>query len=114
DWAAMKARYGKLLEYAVTRWDVDSIIGEFIGELNASHTYYGGGDKETPPVRNVGMLGIDWELAPASSSTNGNGQAAGGAAYRVKKIIRGGPWDTDVRSPLDEPGVNVKEGEYIL
>ena len=46
DWAAMKARYGKLLQDAVTRWDVDFIIGEFIGELNASHTYYGGGDKE--------------------------------------------------------------------
>ncbi|HEY0876359.1 MAG TPA: S41 family peptidase [Vicinamibacterales bacterium] len=118
EWAAMKARYGKLLEYAVTRWDVDSIIGEFIGELNASHTYYGGGDKETAPARNVGMLGIDWELVPASSTTNGpgpsNGSAAAGAAYRVKKVIRGGPWDTDVRAPLDEPGVDVKEGEYIL
>ena len=54
DWAAMKARYGKLLEDAVTRWDVDFIIGEFIGELNASHTYYGGGEKENAPARNVG------------------------------------------------------------
>ena len=70
------------------------------------------------------MLGIDWQLARASSTTNGSGPSNGsalstgsgqtGAAYRVKKIIRGGPWDTDVRAPLDEPGVNVKEGEYIL
>jgi tricorn protease len=100
DWAAMKLRYGKLLQDAVTRWDVDFIIGEFIGELNASHTYYGGGEKETPPARNVGMLGVDWELA--------NG------AYRVKSIVRGGPWDAGVRAPLDEPGVNVKAGDYIL
>ena len=107
DWTAMKARYGKLLQDAVTRWDVDFIIGEFIGELNASHTYYGGGEKENPPTRNVGMLGVDWELVtPASSS--------GQAAYRVKKIVRGGPWDAGVRAPLDEPGVNVKEGDYIL
>ena len=106
DWAEMKARYGKLLEDAVTRWDVDFIIGEFIGELNASHTYYGGGDKETAPSRNVGMLGIDWELVPAASGSP--------AAYRVKRIVQGGPWDTAVRSPLAEPGVNVKEGEYIL
>ena len=105
DWAAMKARYGKLLEDAVTRWDVDFIIGEFIGELNASHTYYRGGEKETPPARNVGLLGIDWELHQPS-----NGQAG----YRVKKIVRGGPWDTGVRAPLDEPGVNVSEGDYIL
>ncbi|MEO5895106.1 MAG: PDZ domain-containing protein [Vicinamibacterales bacterium] len=100
DWTATKVRYAKLLDDAVTRWDVDFIIGELIGELNASHTYYGGGDKEAAPARNVGMLGIDWELA------------SGG--YRVKHIVRGGPWDTAVRAPLDEPGVNVKEGEYIL
>jgi tricorn protease len=122
DWAAMKARYGKLLNDAVTRWDVDFIIGEFIGELNASHTYYGGGDKEVAPARNVGMLGIDWELGPSSTTTTSAGpgpsangvQGAGGQAYRVKRIIRGGPWDVGVRAPLDEPGVNVKEGDYIL
>ena len=28
--------------------------------------------------------------------------------------MRGGPWDAGVRSPLDEPGVNVKEGDYVL
>ena len=104
DWPALKARYGTLLADAVTRWDVDFVLGEFIGELNASHTYYGGGDKENPPARNVGLLGADFELA----------SSGGQSAYRVKKIVRGGPWDTAVRSPLDEPGVNVKAGDYIL
>ena len=100
DWAGMRRRYGKLLEDAVTRWDVDFVLGEFIGELNASHTYYGGGDKEVAPARNVGMLGVDWELA--------NG------AYRIKRIVRGGSWDANGRSPLDEPAVVVKEGDYVL
>ena len=100
DWPGLRARYGKLLEDAVTRWDVDFIIGEFIGELNASHTYKGGGDAEQVQQRSVGLLGVDWELA--------NG------AYRIKNIVRGGPWDAAVRSPLDEPGVNVKAGEYVL
>src|SRR3954469_8699139 len=100
DWTALRARYGELMEDAVTRWDVDFVLGEFIGELNASHTYHGGGDMEEVPQRSVGLLGVDWELA--------NG------AYRVKEIVRGGPWDSAVRSPLDEPGVNVKAGEYVL
>ena len=56
-------RYSKLLDDAVTRWDVDFLIGEFIGELNASHTYHGGGDMEQAPQRSVGLLGVDWELA---------------------------------------------------
>ncbi len=100
DWAAMRARYGKLLDDAVTRWDVDFVLGEFIGELNASHTYNQGGEKEVAPARNVGMLGVEWELSFDR--------------YRVKRIIRGGPWDAAVRSPLDEPGVNVEEGDYVL
>ena len=100
NWEALGERYSKLLEDAVTRWDVDFLIGEFIGELNASHTYHGGGDMEQAPQRSVGMLGVDWELA--------NG------AYRIKRIVRGGAWDASVRSPLDEPGVVVKEGEYVL
>jgi tricorn protease len=100
DWAGLRARYGKLLEDAVTRWDVNFVLGEFIGELNASHTYRGGGDEEKAPQRSVGMLGADWELA--------NG------AYRIKRIVAGGPWDSSVRSPLAEPGVNVKPGDYVL
>ena len=100
DWAKMRDQYGRLLDDAVTRWDVNFVIGEFIAELNSSHTYRGGGDEEHGLARGVGMLGVDWELA--------NG------AYRVKHIVRGGVQDIDVRSPLAEPGVNVKEGDYIL
>ena len=100
SWNGLKERYLTLLDDAVTRWDVDWVIGEFLGELNSSHTYHGGGDQEQGSQRSVGLLGVDWELA--------NG------AYRIRKIIRGGPWDSGVRSPLDEPGVNVKEGDYVL
>jgi tricorn protease len=100
DWAGMRTRYGKLLDEAVTRWDVNFVIGDLISELNSSHTYRGGGDLEGGPRRGVGLLGIDWSLE--------NG------AYRVKRIIRGAPWDFDTRSPLDEPGVKVSEGDYIL
>ena len=51
DWTALRERYGKLLDDAVTRWDVNFVLGEFIGELNASHTYRGGGDEEQAPQR---------------------------------------------------------------
>jgi len=100
DWAAMRSQYGRLIDDAITRWDVNFVIGELIGELNSSHTYRGGGDEEEPKQRGIGMLGVDWELA--------NG------AYRIKRIVRGGPWDADVRSPLLEPGVSVAEGDYVL
>jgi tricorn protease len=100
DWAAMRERYGKLLDAAVTRWDVNYVIGELIAELNASHTYRGGGDIEEAPQARVGYLGVDWEVADG--------------AYRIKRIVDGAPWDNEVRSPLLEPGIKVKAGDYVL
>ncbi len=100
DWEAMKERYQAMLDDAVTRNDVNYVLGEMIAELDASHTYRGGGDTESADTRGVGLLGIDWELE--------NG------AYRIDKIIRGAPWDNEVRSPFDMPNVDVSEGDYIL
>jgi tricorn protease len=34
--------------------------------------------------------------------------------YRIAKIYHGESWNPGLRSPLAEPGVDVKEGEYIL
>jgi tricorn protease len=100
DWEAMRKQYGALLKDAVTRWDVNYVIGELIAELNSSHTYRGGGDTESEPRMGVGYLGIDWEIDSG--------------AYRIAKIIKGAPWDSEARSPLDMPGVEVNEGDYIL
>ena len=100
NWQTMRERYDALLRDAVTRWDVNYVIGELIGELSSSHTYRSGGDVETAKQEGVGYLGVDF------SFENG--------AYRIRRIIRGAEWDAEVRSPLDQPGVDVKEGDYLL
>lgn len=100
DWPAMRDRYGALLEHAVTRADVNFVIGELIAELNASHTYRGGGDVEQEERRSVGLLGVDWAVE--------NG------AYRIDRIVRPAEWELEVRSPLDRPGLAVEEGDYVL
>ena len=100
DWPAMRERYGALLDDVITRWDLNFIIGELIGEINTSHSYRGGGDVERGDRRGVGLLGVDWEL------TDG--------AYKIAKIVKAAPWDAEVRSPLAEPGVDVSEGDWVL
>jgi tricorn protease len=100
NWAAVKDQYLKMLTGALTREEVNYVLGEMIGELNASHTYKGGGAEENSKHFSVGYLGIDWQVD--------------GAYYKVKKIIRGAAWDAEARSPLDLPGVEIKEGNYIL
>jgi tricorn protease len=100
DWEGMRSRYGKLLNDAVTRWDANFVYGELVAELNSSHTYVGRGDLEQSLRDTFGMLGIDWELDQG--------------AYRIARIIDGGVWDSEARSPLLRPGVDISEGDYIL
>jgi len=102
DWPAVKEQYEKLLPYVVDREDLNYVIGEMFGELNVSHAYVRGGDMEQPTRISVGLLGCDFELDREHN------------AYRIKKIYEGAPWDTEVRSPLREPGVDVNEGDYLL
>jgi tricorn protease len=101
DWKKTKEQYAQLLPYVADRYSLTYVLGEMIGELSNSHTYTGGGDMpEVPPV-NVGLLGADYE-----ADANGT--------YRIEKIFAGENWDAQKRSPLTEPGVNVKEGDYLL
>jgi tricorn protease len=100
DWAKLRTFYAELLEDAVTRWDVNFVIGELIGELNASHTYRGGGDVEESPSRPVGLLGADLVFEQGG--------------IRIARILRGAAWDSEVRSPLDEPALEVSVGNFII
>ena len=102
DWPKMHDKYAQLLPDVADRYSLTYIMGEMIGELSNSHTYVGGGDlPELHPV-NIGLLGVDFEVDKASG------------IYRIKKIYPGENWDHDLRSPLTEPGVNVKEGDYLI
>ncbi|HOX45992.1 MAG TPA: PDZ domain-containing protein [Myxococcota bacterium] len=100
DWKAMGARYEGLLPRVATRSELNDLIGELIGELGTSHTYVWGGDPGVEPPRvSTGLLGADLERQ--------------GDAFRVARIYRGDAAD-NARSPLSEPGVEVREGDFIL
>lgn len=100
DWNQVKERYLKMLDDCLTREEVNFVLGEMIGELNASHTYRGGGAEEQPQQKNVGYLGVNYQ--------------AEGKHYKIKRIVRAAPWDAEVRSPLDQPGVTIRKGNYLL
>jgi tricorn protease len=102
DWELMRKRYGEMLPHVAHRTDLNYILGEMIGELCCSHTYLAGGENTSIKVVKTGLLGIDWDADTASGF------------YRVGKIYPGQNWKEKLRSPLTEPGVGVKEGEYII
>jgi len=102
DWEKVKKQYEPLAKAVNHRADLTYVIGEMIGELNAGHTYVGGGDLPQVKRINVGMLGAQLERDKESGF------------YRVKKILKGENWNKELRSPLTELGVNVKEGDWII
>ena len=106
DWDAVLEAYLPLVDDAATREDVSYLIGEMISELNVGHAYYYGGDGESEPSRNVGMLAVDWE--PAA----GEGDTPDG--WRIAKVLGGGAWDLDARGPLQEPGLDLGEGDVVV
>lgn len=101
DWDAVYAKYNVLIPYVNHRTDLTYIIGEMIGELSVGHAYSQNGEHPRPERIPMGLLGAKFEK-----------DASG--YFKVKKIIEGANWDKSTRSPLTMPGVNVKEGDYLL
>jgi tricorn protease len=103
DWPAMREKYGRLIDRASCRQDVRYVIGELIGELNTSHTYIFGGDRRRRAESvNVGMLGVDWQVD------------AKAGRYRLGKTYRVADWTREVLPPLSGPGIDAREGDYLL
>ena len=99
DWKAVKAKYEVLLPYALTRLDVNYILGEMIGEVASGHCYVTPGDYPKPERIPMGLLG-----ATFSKVADG---------FRIDKILEGATYRPELRSPLTEPGLGVKEGDVI-
>ncbi|MBL9121683.1 MAG: PD40 domain-containing protein [Phycisphaerae bacterium] len=104
DWKGAYDHYSPLVDQLAAREDLSYLISELISELNVGHAYYQGGDVESSPNRNVGLLGVDWKLDGDDSNK----------AYRITKVYRGGAWDLDARGPLSEQGLGIEEGDYVL
>ena len=100
DWKAIKAKYQVLVPYAKTRFDLNYIINEMIGELACGHAYVNPGECKRAERIPMGLLG-------AELSRDGSGY------YRIDKIIPGAPYSKSLRSPLAEVGLNIHEGDYI-
>ncbi len=100
DWEKVREQYAAMLEDCTSREDLSYVIKEMISELNVGHAYYSGGDVGEEPHRSVGLLGCDFALEQG--------------AFRIARIHEGPPWDADARGPLSQPGLDVKEGDFLL
>jgi tricorn protease len=99
-WKQVYEWYSPWVKDCRHRTDLNYIVDILSGEVSIGHSYVSGGD--FPDVKRVpiGLLGAD--------------VAVENGGFRIKKIYTGENWNPELKAPLSVPGVEVKEGDYIL
>jgi tricorn protease len=100
DIQAAQKRYARYLPGLGSRYDLNYLLDDMLGELSLGHVYIFGGDLPEAKGPKAGLLGADYKAE--------NGR------YRFARIYRGEAWNPGLRAPLTQPGAGVKEGEYLL
>jgi tricorn protease len=100
DWAAMAERYRPWLDHVRHRSDLNTVLGELIGELVVGHAYRWGGDVPATDTVPVGLLGADLVLDAGH--------------VRIARIYDGERWNPELQAPLAIPGLQVHEGDVLV
>lgn len=101
NWPAIYAKYAPFVAHVNHRADLDYLIAMVGGELTVGHSAVNGkGDVPRAEPLLVGMLGADYAVDQGH--------------YRIQRIYTGDRWNRAAQAPLAAPGVEVKEGEYLL
>jgi len=99
-WQLIYEWYAPWIAHVRHRTDLNYVVDIMSGEVSIGHSYVSGGDQPDVERIPVGLLGCDLE------EVNGR--------YRIAKIYTGESWNPDVQAPLFSPGIEVKQGDYIL
>ncbi|HWB67934.1 MAG TPA: PDZ domain-containing protein [Mycobacteriales bacterium] len=102
DWEQVRERYLPLVDRLGARSELSDLLWETQGELGTSHAYEIGGEYRPAPAYPLGFLGADFELEPRTGR------------WRIAHIVRADHWNPQFGSPLEAPGVDVKEGDTLL
>ncbi|MCG6189751.1 S41 family peptidase [Maribellus maritimus] len=102
DWKKVKQNYAQLLPFVGHRMDLDYIFSEMVSESNTGHSYVNWGDFKKPERVEGGLLGAKIVADEKAGR------------FKISKIYDSQNWNSSLRSPLTEQGVDVKEGDYLI
>jgi tricorn protease len=100
DWDVVYKRYSPLVPFIKHRADLTYILDQMNGELSVGHSFVFGGDYPDTESSKVGLLGAD--LAIENNR------------WKITRIYTTESWNPELTSPLDQPGVNIKAGYYLV
>ncbi len=100
DWNAQKERFEPYLDSVASPGDLNHLLWLMLYELPASHTGAGVRTGRETESTGAGVLGADYEVVDGR--------------YRIARIYAGDKWNPQVRSPLAQPGLDIRQGDYVL
>ncbi|MBT8185363.1 MAG: PDZ domain-containing protein [Eudoraea sp.] len=99
-WDTIYQWYSPWIDHVRHRTDLNYVVDIMSGEVSVGHSYVSGGDFPDLDRIPIGLLGCDFKVEKE--------------LYKFSKIYTGEQWNPDLRAPLAYPGINVKEGDYLL
>ena len=99
DLAKAEKRYEPYLAGIGSRDELNYLFEEMLGEITVGHMFIRG-PREPDHSPKTGLLGADYSVDHDR--------------YKFAHIYNGENWNPALHAPLTQPGVNVKEGEYLL
>jgi len=100
DLAAAEKLYGRYLPGIAGREDLSVLMREALANLVLGHVRTYGAPFPKQDHVSVGLLGADYRIDQGH--------------YQIAKILKGENWNPKLKAPLTQPGVDVKEGDYLL
>jgi tricorn protease len=82
------------------RSDLNYVLDQVNGELSVGHSFVRGGDFPSVERSQTGMLGADLSVDKNR--------------WKINRIYTTESWNPGLSGPLDAPGLNIKEGYYIV
>ena len=99
-WDDVYEWYSPWVDHVRHRTDLNYVVDIMSGEVAVGHSYVSGGDFPDVDFVPVGLLGVDLEASKGY--------------YKITKIYNGERWNPNIEAPLGMPGINVKEGDYLV
>ena len=100
DLAAAEKLYASFLDGIAGRDDLNALLEEGLSNLVLGHVWARGGLYPKQDGVSVGLLGADYTVEHGR--------------YKIARILPGENWNPKMRAPLTQPGVDVKEGQFVL
>jgi tricorn protease len=100
NWNEVWEQYAPLAPYIRHRADLTYLLDQLGGELSVGHSFVFGGDFPAVDESHGAVLGADLTATEDR--------------WQVKRIYTAESWNPGLDAPLDQPGLKIKEGDYII